>query len=150
MGVRNSKAKKKQETFNAWEANKKIEELTRNLESQENNLAETNQTVKTQKESINVRDQDIRNLQDAIIERDNILKGVKWALSLETPQPWSPKPVLRSKRPKEVQGENPQANPPQNEQEESSCNRLTEKLVRADMKVPAPPAPKISNDKTFC
>ena len=66
------KAKKKQETFDAWEANKNIEELTRNLESQENNLAEINQTVKIQKESINVRDQDIRNLQDAIIERDNI------------------------------------------------------------------------------
>ena len=58
--------------------------------------------IKLQTESIKIRDQDIRNVQEALKERDHILAGVKWALSLQTAQPWSPKPAIHSKHSKQV------------------------------------------------
>ena len=139
MGIRCSKSKKRQEiqTFNAWESNKKVEELTRQLQDHQKNLEEKDQIIKVNTQCIIDRDRDITNLEEAIKERDIILKGVKWALSLETKEPWSPKPVLASRRPK-------LQHPPNNARDPSAPNR--DDLSKGSSE----DIQEISNDKTFC
>ena len=96
MGIGSSKSKKKQviQTNDNLELNRQIEDLTRQLN-------ESSHMIKLQTESIKIRDQDIRNVQEALKERE-----VKWALSLQTAQPWSQKPPIRSKHTKGSQQEN--------------------------------------------
>ena len=133
MGIGRSKPKQ----TNCYKLTKQIQDLTRQLSDNEENIENRNQTIKLQTESLKIRDQDIRNLQEALKERDHILRGVKWALSLQTAEPWSPKPAIRSKHTKGSQ----QVNEPGVSEPSSDDDRPTVQFENER---------KISNDITFC
>ena len=142
MGIGRSKPKQ----TNCYKLTKQIQDLTRQLSDNEENIENRNQTIKLQTESLKIRDQDIRNLQEALKERDHILRGVKWALSLQTAEPWSPKPAIRSKHTVLTYGMlhtkgSQQVNEPGVSEPSSDNDRPT---------VPFENERKISNDKTFC
>ena len=65
-------------------------------EALKNKIDELTAIVEHQNEFIRTRDNDIKKLKEALKERDHIFGGVRWALSLQTTEPWSAKPALSS------------------------------------------------------